>query len=119
MLGVQAQGGEEDKKTSVNQGRMTATQKRRMLRVNFFWEVLMDEFDDVPVLTADEILCCLGFGLLAVGMLEGVLFMAVPVMRWGYHNIRAQWESGAFAKIAGIRLKPQMGTARVLPSSMG
>jgi hypothetical protein len=58
----------------------------------------MDDFDDVPFLTADEIVCCIGFGLLAVGMIAGLLFMAVPVLRWGFESLRSKWAAGLFSK---------------------
>ena len=60
----------------------------------------MDDIDDVPFLTADEIVCYIGFGLLAVGMIAGLLFMLVPVLRWGLESMRSKW-------IAGHLLKPQ------------
>ena len=74
-----------------------AAQNGRILKF-IFWEFAMEDFDDVPFLTADEIVCCIGFGLLAVGMIAGLLFMAVPVLRWGFESLRSKWTAGHFAK---------------------
>jgi len=55
------------------------------------WEFTMNEFDGVPELSADEILCYLGLGMLACGMVEGLLFAAVPLMRWLHQHLRSVW----------------------------
>ena len=65
----------------------------------------MDEFADVPVLSADEIVCILGLGMLASGMLEGLLFMAVPVVRWAAQSLYSQWRLGSLNKSVAIRMR--------------
>lgn len=59
----------------------------------------MEDFDDVPFLTADEIVCYVGFGMLAVGMIAGLLFMAVPVLRWGFESLRTKWQHARFVRL--------------------
>jgi hypothetical protein len=53
-----------------------------------FLGVGMNELDDLPSVSADEIICYLGFGLLAAGIVAGVLFVAVPLVRWSVKNLQ-------------------------------
>ena len=53
-----------------------------------FLGVGMNEFDELPSVSAEEIFCYLGLGMLAAGMVVGVLFVAVPLVQWAVKNKR-------------------------------
>ena len=74
----------------------------------------MNDFDDVPFLTADEIVCLMGFGLLAAGMIAGLLFMLVPVLRWGLESMRSKWIAGHFLKSQAMPVDTQQRAVATL-----
>lgn len=53
----------------------------------------MNEFDDITFLSADELICYLGLGMLAAGMVAGLLFAMVPLARYVIENVYDKWMS--------------------------
>lgn len=53
----------------------------------------MNEFEDVPFLSDDELICYLGIGLLAAGIAAGLLFAIVPLARYVMEKMHAKWMS--------------------------
>ena len=53
----------------------------------------MNEFDDVPFISADELICYLGLGMLAAGIAAGLFFAIVPLARYEMGKMHAKWMS--------------------------
>jgi hypothetical protein len=52
---------------------------------------MMNEFDDVPFISADELICYLGLGMLAAGIAAGLFFAIVPLARYVMGKMHAKW----------------------------
>lgn len=53
----------------------------------------MNEFDDVPFISADELICYLGLGMLVAGIAAGLFFAIVPLARYVMGKMHAKWMS--------------------------